>query len=204
MIHPNPHAGANFRHLKIGLLGGSFNPAHDGHLEMSRYALKRLRLDQIWWLVSPQNPLKSAAGMLPLAQRLLLAETTAANDPKIIVTGLETTLGTRYTIDTVAALRKHFPKTRFVWLMGSDNLQQLPRWRQWTKLFNTIPIAVFRRPGYPLGLGQGKATIFFRNAFVPVAGATQLSKRTAPAWTLLDNRHNAMSATALRTQRKDT
>ena len=134
-----------FADLKIGLLGGSFNPAHDGHLAMSLYALKRLGLDQIWWLVSPQNPLKSAAEMIPLARRMEQSMRLAAH-PRLIVTSIESALGTRYTADTLRVLKKRFPRTRFVWLMGADNLRQIPCWKDWQDIFHAVPVAVFRRP----------------------------------------------------------
>src|ERR1700733_917906 len=118
MINPGPHSGHAFAGLRIGLFGGSFNPAHGGHLAMSLYALKRMGLDQIWWLVSPQNPLKPERGMLPLAERLQRARALARH-PKIIVSAIEAQLGTRYTVDTLRVLRTRFPAARFVWLMGA-------------------------------------------------------------------------------------
>src|SRR5580698_9005109 len=114
LIHP--HSGPSFARMRIGLLGGSFNPAHAGHLEMSLHALKRLGLDQVWWLVNPQNPLKPSAGMAPLKERLRDASALARH-PKIIVTDIQAQLNTRYTIDTLHALKRHFPRTRFIWLM---------------------------------------------------------------------------------------
>ncbi|MBV9833149.1 MAG: nicotinate-nicotinamide nucleotide adenylyltransferase, partial [Alphaproteobacteria bacterium] len=113
---------------RIGLLGGSFNPAHEGHVHISLEALKRLDLDEVWWLVSPQNPLKAANGMASLADRMEGARSVTATHPRLRVTDLERKLGTRYTIDTVRALRRRHPHARFVWLMGADNLRQLPRW----------------------------------------------------------------------------
>ncbi|MBO0712928.1 MAG: nicotinate-nicotinamide nucleotide adenylyltransferase, partial [Acetobacteraceae bacterium] len=121
------------RHRRIGLLGGSFNPAHGGHLHVSLLALRHLALDEIWWLVSPQNPLKPADGMAPFANRLEQARRVAAEHPRIRVTDLENRLGaSRYTADTLQALRRRFPRLRFVWLMGGDNLVQIPRWQRWT------------------------------------------------------------------------
>ncbi len=140
------------RHRRVGLLGGSFNPAHDGHLHVSREALKRLRLDEIWWLVSPQNPLKPVAGMASLADRLVGARNVAGMGAHIRVTDLEARLGTRYTADTLAALRRRFPRTRFVWLMGADNLRQISRWDRWERIFALAPIAVF--DGLPILLAH--------------------------------------------------
>ena len=135
---------------RIGLLGGSFNPAHGAHRRISVGALERLGLDELWWLVSPQNPLKATAGMAPLAARVASAK-AAARHPRIRVLALAED---RYTVDTVAALRRAHPDKRFIWLMGADNLAQFDRWRDWRRLARTVPIAVFARPGYSLhGLG---------------------------------------------------
>jgi len=130
--------------MRIGLLGGSFDPAHGGHLYVSRIARKRLKLDYVWWLVSPGNPLKPEPA--PLDVRMARARLLAHGE-RIIVTDLESRLNTRFTIDTIAALRRRFPKAAFVWLMGSDNLEQFSRWRRWQEIAAHIPIAVVRRPG---------------------------------------------------------
>jgi nicotinate-nucleotide adenylyltransferase len=130
--------------LRIGLLGGSFDPAHEGHFYVSETARKALRLDYVWWLVSPGNPLKPAP--LSLASRMMGAR-DAAQSPFIRVSDIEAQLGTRYTIDTVMALQRRFPDVRFTWLMGSDNLEQFARWRRWRDIAARIPIAVVRRPG---------------------------------------------------------
>jgi nicotinate-nucleotide adenylyltransferase len=129
--------------------GGSFNPAHRGHLEISRAALKRLGLDQVWWLVSPQNPLKPERGMAPLGQRLTGAR-RLARDLRIRASALESALGTAYTADTVSALARRFPRCHFVWLMGADNLVQISAWKDWETIFRTLPVAVFDRPSYSL------------------------------------------------------
>ena len=131
---------------RIGLLGGSFNPAHEGHRHVSLEALKRLGLDEIWWLVSPQNPLKSGDGMEPLATRLARAK-QVAHHPYIRVEVPELLLGTRYTLDTVRELKRLYPHAHFVWLMGADILPQLVHWAGWRELFAAIPIAAFARPG---------------------------------------------------------
>jgi nicotinate-nucleotide adenylyltransferase len=130
--------------MRIGLLGGSFNPAHGGHLYVSEIARKALKLDYVWWLVSPGNPLKSEPA--PLELRLVRAR-DAAQAPRIRVTDIERKLGTRYTVDTVTALQRRFPGVQFTWLMGSDNLDQFARWRRWRDIAARIPIAVVRRPG---------------------------------------------------------
>jgi len=132
---------------RIGLLGGSFNPAHGGHRHISLAAIAALGLDEVWWLVSPGNPLKPAAGMAPLPARFASAQALAARAP-IRVTALEREFGTRYTADTLARLVRRWPKQSFVWLMGADNLAQFHRWRRWRRLARTMPIAVLSRPGY--------------------------------------------------------
>jgi nicotinate-nucleotide adenylyltransferase len=130
--------------MRIGLLGGSFDPAHGGHLYVSDVAKKALKLDYVWWLVSPGNPLKSAPDAL--AVRLKRAR-LLARDQRIIVTGIEQRLRTRYTIDSVTALKRRFPHVSFIWLMGSDNLEQFSRWRRWRDIAAQLPIVVVRRPG---------------------------------------------------------
>ena len=145
MAGARQRAGATLK--RIGLLGGSFNPAHGGHRRISLFAQAALGLDEVWWLVSPGNPLKPGAGMAPLAARLESARRQARRAP-IVPTAIERELGTRYTIDTLRALRRRFPKHRFVWLMGSDNLAQFHRWRSWRAIARAMPIAVIARPGY--------------------------------------------------------
>jgi nicotinate-nucleotide adenylyltransferase len=179
--------------LRIGLLGGSFNPAHAGHVHASKAALKQLKLDYVWWLVSPQNPLKSKRAMAPLARRMASAR-KRARDRRIRVTDIEATLATRYTVDTLAALRKCFPKVHFVWLMGSDNFIQLPRWRAWKRIFALVPLAVVPRPGTALTARRCKAARRFAAARV-AAGELPLEP---PAWTILNARGVKASATRIR------
>jgi nicotinate (nicotinamide) nucleotide adenylyltransferase/ribosome silencing factor RsfS/YbeB/iojap len=185
---------------RIGLLGGSFNPAHGGHLHISRLALRRLALDAIWWLVSPQNPLKTAAGMAPFAERLRQAGTVAAADRRIRATDIETRLGTAYTADTLQALRRRYPRTRFVWLMGGDNLAQLPYWKRWQDIFRTVPIAVFDRPGTSQRALAGIAARRFARARVPLSAARRLAARPPPAWAFLHARLDPRSATQIRAE----
>ena len=197
MIAPHTRNGASFKGMKIGLLGGSFNPAHDGHLAMSLYALQQLGLDQIWWMVSPQNPLKKASDMAPLTRRMAYAKRVAAH-PRINVTDIETSLGTHYTADTLRALKRRFPGARFVWLMGADNLTQIPRWKDWQDIFRIVPVAVFRRPAYPAGRGLGKAALRFAQAWRAASKAKNLARTKSPAWLILDNKLNYHSATRIR------
>ena len=192
----SPRLGAR----RVGLLGGSFNPAHGGHLHISLEALKRLDLDEVWWLVSPQNPLKSANGMAPLAERLATARDVARH-PRIKVTDIEARLGTTFTADTLAALRRLFPKTRFVWLMGADNLLQIPRWERWENIFRLVPIAVFARPSYSLRSLSGLAARRFARRRVPPQRARKLAETDPPAWVFLPIRLDARSATDIRSRR---
>lgn len=134
---------------RIGLLGGSFNPAHGAHRHISLVAMAQLRLDEVWWLVSPLNPLKSAAGMAPLPARVARAAAVARH-PRIRVSALEAALGTRYAVDTVAALRRRHPRHQFIWIGGSDILAELHRWRRWRALLAAVPLAVVPRPGVAL------------------------------------------------------
>jgi len=198
---PHLNSGPSFAGRRIGLLGGSFNPAHEGHVAVSRFALKRLGLDQVWWLVSPQNPLKSAHGMAPLSERLLAARRRAGH-ARIVVTDIERELGTLYTADTLRALKRRFPRTHFVWLMGADNLAQLPKWHKWTHIFEAVPVAVFRRPAYAAGRKRGKAAQRFDGAWMPVCRSGRLALSKAPAWLVLDNRLDPLSSTQVRKESK--
>ncbi|WP_370153729.1 nicotinate-nucleotide adenylyltransferase [Ferrovibrio sp.] len=193
-----PPLGSRLR-LRIGLLGGSFNPAHAAHREISITALRRLKLDQVWWLVSPQNPLKAANGMAPLATRIAAARAVAAH-PRIVVTGIESRLGTRYTADTLAALRRHYPAMRFVWLMGADNLAQFHRWESWQQIARAMPVAVLDRPGHNLTAAFAPAARALQQARLPQAEAATLPDRRAPAFLLLKTKLNPLSATAIRQQ----
>ena len=144
--------------LRVGILGGSFNPAHDGHRHISLLALKHLGLDEVWWMVSTQNPLKPTDGMAPFAERMAGAEALARH-PDIRVTDVEQRLGTRYTCETLRALKSCFPRMHFVWLMGADNLAQISEWQRWNEIFNLVPIAVFDRAPYSFNALAGKAAI---------------------------------------------
>jgi nicotinate-nucleotide adenylyltransferase len=196
-LEPRPLANALWRGRRIGLLGGSFNPAHAGHLHWSLIALRRLRLDEIWWLVSPQNPLKTRRDMAPLPLRLAYARATARH-PLIRVTSLEARLGLRYTVDTLAALRKSFPSTRFVWLMGADNLLQFPCWRRWEAIMTMAAVAVFPRSPYSMRALGGKAARRFAGARIGKARWSKLAQTTPPAWSFIEAPLRAVSATAIR------
>lgn len=183
---------------RVGLLGGSFNPAHEGHRHIAELALRHLGLDEVWFLVSPGNPLKEAKGMAPLAKRLASAA-AQAHHPRLRAVAIEQALGTRYTADTLAALIRRFPRTSFVWLMGADNLIQLPRWERWSSIFNTVPIAVFARPSYSTNALAGKAAHRFSPARRrSLRQATRLASRKPPAWVFLHTRLHPASATSIR------
>jgi len=186
---------------RIGLLGGSFNPAHGGHVEISLLALEKLGLASVWWLVSPQNPLKLTQGMAPLSERLTNAQETA-KESRIVVTDIETELGTRYTADTLMALQRRFPRARFVWLMGADNLLQMHRWRQWSRIFYTVPVAVFARPTYSLRAEKAKAAQRFAGYRLPIFRALRLAEKRPPAWVFFKGPLNPLSATEIRRQER--
>jgi nicotinate-nucleotide adenylyltransferase len=182
--------------LKIGLLGGSFNPAHEGHLHVSELALKQLGLDYVWWLVAPQNPLKPTIGMAPLSDRLAFAADKYEEHPRIVVVDLERTIGTRYTIDTLRVLKRRFPQVHFVWLMGSDNLEMFRRWRRWPEIVKSVPIAVVMRPGWGLAPLHSKALQRFAHA--RVTNLKKLPLAHPPAIAILDGGRCPQSATAIR------
>jgi nicotinate (nicotinamide) nucleotide adenylyltransferase/ribosome silencing factor RsfS/YbeB/iojap len=189
------------RHRRIGLLGGSFNPAHGGHWHISRLALRRLDLDEVWWLVSPQNPLKPVAGMAPFARRLQQARKVAAAHPRIHVTGIEAELGSRYTAVSLALLRRRFPRHHFVWLMGGDNLRQIRHWQRWPAIFQTMPIAVFDRPATSLGALSDIAARRYARHRVPLRAARGLADMTPPAWVFFHSQLDPRSATQIRAAR---
>jgi nicotinate-nucleotide adenylyltransferase len=183
------------RSRRIGILGGSFNPAHDGHLHISREALKSLNLDEIWWLLSPQNPLKSTRGMAPLMRRMAQAR-DVVNDPRIVISCLEQQLGSIRTAQTLQSLARRYPKARFVWLMGADNLAQMPRWWHWSRIFRTARVAVFDRSPYSYEALAGNAALRFARARTRKPSA--IWHRLPPAWTYIAIRRHPASATALR------
>jgi len=185
------------RRARIGLLGGSFNPAHAGHAHVARIALRALGLDQVWLMVSPGNPLKPARGMAPFPARLASAA-RIATPPRIIASAIEAGLGTRYTVDTLARLHRRFPRARFVLLMGADNLKQLPRWRRWRRIARGTPIAVLPRPGETRAALHGQAARrLARHRRPPGALLSGRQPRHAP-WCLVPAREHPASATAIR------
>lgn len=186
--------------LKIGLLGGSFDPAHAGHVHITEMALRRFGLDRIWWLVSPGNPLKPQ-GPAPLAQRLTEAR-QLMSDPRVIVTGIEADLGTRMTADTIAALQKHYPQVHFVWLMGADNLVQFDHWDRWQEIAARVPIGVLARPGWQMPARHSRAAQAMWRARLPEIRARDLALANPPAWVLINIPLNSLSSTAIRAARR--
>jgi len=182
---------------KIGLLGGSFNPAHSGHLEISLSALERLELDYIWWLVSPGNPLKSDTDMASFEARFKSAA-KMATDERIIITDIEKKLETRYTIDTLLELTKGYPENQFIWLMGADNLAQFDQWKDWKKIAETVPFAIFNRPSYSKLSKTSVAAEYLNDYRIDERYAHTLYERKPPAWVYCSDNNNPMSSTELR------
>ncbi len=191
-----PHA----RGQRVGLFGGSFNPPHGGHRAASLIAMHRLRLDRVWWLVTPGNPLKDNGALPPAAERIAAAQRLAAH-PRIAVTGFEATLGSPYTCDTVAVLKARCPGVRFVWLMGADSLAGFHRWKNWRRIAETLPMAVIDRPGSTLRAVQTRAAAALRPYRIDEAEAALLPTAAPPAFVFLHGRRSALSSTALRAGR---
>ena len=196
MIRLPPHAHG----MRIGLFGGTFDPPHRAHLAASLLALKRLELDRVWWLVTPGNPLKDTRGLAPLAERIEAAQ-KLAHHPRIVVTGVEADIGTRYTYQTLRYLRRHCPGVRFVWIMGADNLRSFHRWQNWRGIATLVPIAVIDRLGPSLYAVGSTAAQALMRARRHEATARSLPDRKPPAWIYLHGLKSPLSSTALRALR---
>jgi nicotinate-nucleotide adenylyltransferase len=183
--------------MRIGLFGGSFNPAHAAHRAVTLLAMKRLGLDRIWWIVSPGNPLKDTRDLPPLAERVAAARTLARH-PRICVTDIEAQVDTRYSIDTLRLLLGRCPGVRFVWLMGVDNFLNFHRWRAWRAMFELTPIAVVDRGATKLGALAAPAAQAFRSARLAEREARLLPGRKPPAWVFLHGLKSPVSSTTLR------
>lgn len=184
-----------FPGMKIGVFGGSFDPPHEGHVHVAEVALQRLGLDQVWWLVSPQNPLKPQSGSFA-ARRM--AVRLIAPGPRHKVSDIERQLGIQYTAQLVKFLSRRYPGVTFVWLMGSDNLASFHRWQDWKSILRTMRVAIVARPGSGLRALNGRAAQAFRTAQIPESAAATLPRRRPPAWVYLTARLNPLSSTALR------
>lgn len=183
--------------MRVGLFGGSFNPPHAGHELVADTALRRLKLDQLWWMVTPGNPLKSRNHLAPLAERIALCE-KIARDPRIKVTAFEQALGQSYTAKTLEKVRLKNRGVRFVWVMGADNLKNFHLWQNWQTIAKTFPIAVIDRPGATLAYLSSKMAKTFDYARVDEEDAASLASRPAPAWTFIHGPRSPLSSTALR------
>ena len=188
-----PHADG----MRIGLLGGSFNPPHAAHRAISLFALKRLKLDRVWWLVSPGNPLKETRGLTALTARMDAAR-AVAHHPRIDVSCLEAVIGTRYTHDTIAYLARRCSTLRFVWIMGADNLAQFHRWEDWQGIAAKVPIAVIDRPPQSFAALASPAAHALGNSRIPERLAGTLADRRPPAWVFLTGMKSSLSSTGLR------
>jgi nicotinate-nucleotide adenylyltransferase len=191
-----PHAPG----MRIGLFGGTFDPPHLAHLGAALLALKRLKLDRVWWLVTPGNPLKNTRGLAPLTARIAAAR-TLAHHPRIDITGLEAVIKTRYTYDTISWLVKRCPGVRFVWIMGADNLRSFHRWQKWRKIAELVPIVVIDRLGPSLYAAASPAGNALGRVRIHEYAASTLPDRKAPVWAFLHGLKSPLSSTALRALR---
>jgi nicotinate-nucleotide adenylyltransferase len=185
---------------RVGLMGGTFDPPHEGHAICALTALHRLELDQLWWIVTPGNPLKSGAGLPGLEERMA-ASRRFARSPAIKITGFEAQLGSPYTYATVRFVRQHLPRVRFVWVMGADNLATFHHWQHWRDIAWTVPIAVVDRPGWHLKALASPAARYLARRRLPEGCAALLPGCKPPAWVFLSTRLSEASSTALRAQR---
>lgn len=197
MVARTPHLLPDMR---IGLLGGSFDPAHEGHVHITENALRRFGLDRVWWQVSPGNPLKEH-GPAPIARRIAAARDLMQH-PRVDVTDIELRLGTRMTADTIAELQRLYPAVRFVWLMGSDNLVQFDRWDRWQEIAQRVPLGVLARPGTRLAARRSRTAQILRQSRLPEEKAQLLPVMTPPAWVLLNLPMSSLSSSSIRQRRK--
>lgn len=183
--------------MQVGLFGGSFNPPHAGHALVAEIALRRLALDQLWWVVTPGNPLKSKRELTPLAERISLSE-KIAEDPRIKITAFEAAHHVRFTADTLTLVRAKNPGVDFVWIMGADSLRDFHRWQRWRQIMLTFPIAVIDRPGATLSFLSSVVAKTFDYARIDEGDAPLLARMKAPAWTFIHGPRSSLSSTAIR------
>lgn len=184
---------------RIGVMGGSFNPPHEGHVIVARTALRRLRLDRLWWLVTPGNPLKANDGLPPVEDRMAAAR-RLASDPRMVVTSFEAELGTPFTAATIGFLVRRNPHAHFVWVMGADNLAGFHRWQQWRRIAETVPMAIVDRPGWRFAALASPAARALADFRIRERHAARLAELPPPAWAFLTNRLSNQSSTSLRAQ----
>lgn len=189
----NPVANAG---QVVGLLGGSFNPAHAGHVHITKTALTRFGLDHVWWLVSPGNPLKTQSPA-PMAQRLGQAR-MIMDHPRVDITNIEDRLGTRFTAQTIAALQARYPDVRFVWLMGADNLAQFHKWQDWQWIMENVPVGILARPNDRIAARLSKAANIYRHAMIPARASHVLGRGSAPRWCFINLPMLDVSSSAIR------
>jgi nicotinate-nucleotide adenylyltransferase len=197
MVRLPPHASG----MRIGLFGGTFDPPHAAHRAACLIAMNRLKLDRVWWMVTPGNPLKDTRGLAPLARRMSAAR-ELAHHPRIDVTDFEAALRTGYTFKTISYLRRHCPRVRFVWIMGADNLRSFHRWQNWRGIASLVPMAVIDRLGPSLYATASAAGQALGRARIPETAARSLADRKPPAWLYLHGLKSPLSSTALRAMRR--
>jgi nicotinate-nucleotide adenylyltransferase len=187
--------------MAIGLFGGSFNPPHEGHVRVAEIALKRARLDRIWWMVTPGNPLKSRDELANLEERLRMSEAIASH-PRIVVTALEAGLGTNYSVDTIRILRRIRPRLRFVWIMGADSLANFHEWQNWRRIAAMVPMIVVDRPGSTAAMRSSRAAAALAGFLVDERDAPLIARLEPPAWTFVHGPRSPLSSTQLRKKNK--
>ena len=185
---------------KIALLGGSFNPAHSGHVQISEIALKKLNLDYVWWLVSPRNPIKNYENLIPIEQRIEKAKNIISNK-KILVTDIERKINTKYTIDTLKYLTTRYGERKFVWLMGADNLTNFHLWKSWKEIAKIIPIVIIDRPESSLKSLASLAANYLRQYRLDEADSNYLIHKKLPAWIFIHDQLNGISSTEVRNKK---
>ena len=193
------HLDAN-KDQKIALLGGSFNPAHSGHVQISEIALKKLNLDYVWWIVSPRNPIKNYDKLMPIEDRIEKAKNIISNK-KILVTDIENKINTKYTIDTLKYLTTRYAETKFVWLMGADNLTNFHLWKSWKEIAKMMPIVIIDRPESSLKALASLAANYLKQYRIDEADSNHLVYKKSPAWVFIHDQLNGMSSTEIRNKK---